>query len=817
MSVNGKIYALDIGPDGTIVRVEDRALTSSPLDVITQGANDPFPGVIFVAAYGADQIVILSPNASTGVTPDPYDRDQDGIDDTIDPFAADPDNGLLDVITAGSVLHWSFVNGESFPNDRETIFDGTGGLFNGGDIGFTGIMTNRGGLPESLYLQDNIIFGGAPGVLQVKEVDSGDPTTDTGRNGFQLGTTVDAGVTTFTVSSLIDNYLDDVGGIPAEEKLSQGIFLGAGDQNNYVSVSLVRLADGQTGFEAVSQFAFDFIGETEPQFEFYAAPELASAGAMDTVQLFLDVDTATAIVTPRWSYDLSGVITTGEGAGIALMGDALKALEGTLTLPDDSGGQVATGLAVGVLSSRSGSAGGGDPLTIAAISAGGDEVFTATIDGVDVTFLPDTQAGNVTITGASKIYGTSETTDFIGTDLDELHTEERYANAGAGWGYDIATGNGTFLVDLYFAEVYFNASGQRIFDVTVEGAMIADNLDLFATVGHDTEYKITVQATVTDGVLDIDFASHVNNAKISAVLVRDMATAPSSFAADWDYLRIEGFGTPPVDTSAPTAMVAVTGGVIADDPVTVTVTYADETALDPATIDLTDLSNTGAGSYATLQDSLIFAQDGLSATATYIVLQDGGWTTDPVTFAVAAGAIADAAGNTNLADTDEFIFQPPPQGDQLVLAVNAGGGAYTTADGVTYSADTYGVGKSWATTTPISGSEDDALYQTENWNKGGFTYDIAIENGIYRVDLHFAEIFKRIDQPGERVFDVLIEDQLLLDDFDIVATTGGQYTAHVESFMVEVTDGSLTMAFAPEVQNPKISAFSIWIDDDMIA
>ena len=39
----------------------------------------------------------------------------------------------------------------------------------------------------------------------------------------------------------------------------------------------------------------------------------------------------------------------------------------------------------------------------------------------------------------------------------------------------------------------------------------------------------------------------------------------------------------------------------------------------------------------------------------------------------------------------------------------------------------------------------------------------------------------------------------------------------VESFVVEVNDGSLTLSGGLEVQNPKISAFSIWIDDDLIA
>lgn len=933
VSFNGSIYAVKMAPDGSVSTVESRALTSAPLDLVTQGAVDPYPGVIFVAAYGADQIVILSPDAGAGVLPDPTDRDQDGIDDTIDPFAADPDNGLLDPINPGEVLFWSFVNGEPFPNDRESLFDGTGGLYNGGDVGFTGIMTNRGGLPESLYVQDNIIFGGAPGVLQVKQVDPGDASTDSQRNGFQIGTTVGEGTNAFTLSSLIDNFLDEVLAV-AGENLSQGIFLGAGDQNNFVSLALVRLADGRTGYEVTSQFAFDFIGETPPQVSFYEVPELAAAGPLDGVELFLDVTVTDGLVTPRWSHEVGGVTSTGTGAAVALQGDALAALEGTLTLPDNSGGQVATGLALGVVSSRAGGSGGGTPGgTVAALSAGGDESFTVEIDGTPVTFVPDTAASNVSLTGASATYGTGESIDFGGGPLNELHTEERYAAGGAPWGYAIESGNGTFQVDLYFAEIYSGtfAPGARVFDLLVEGATVAPALDIFAAVGANAHYVVTVEATVSDGVLDIAFASQVENAKLSGLLVRDLAGAASPFAADWDHLRLEGSGTPPPDLAAPTAALALAGGTVADDPVTLTVTYTDNAALDPATLSLADLTISGAGSYSILSQELTLAPDGSSATASYSIIQDLGWTSEAVTFSLAAGAVADTSGNLSAAASAQFTYDAPPPDvtaptvafalagggtateplqltltysdavaldpatlsladlaisgpgsysilsqdlslapdgmtatasysiaqsggwsseavtfalaegafadaagnlsaaastdflftgpaeDLLVFALNAGGGDYLASDGTLYQADTFGVGSSHGTSAPISGTTDDTLYQSETWNWNQFTYEIPIENGTYRVDLHFAEIYAPLTQPGARVFDIFLEGDLALDDMDPVAAAGGQYAAHVESTMVTVSDGALTLLAVGEVENPKISGISIWQDADSIA
>ena len=814
VSFDGKIYAVEIGPNGEVVSVESRALTSSPLDVVAQGDSDPYPGVIFVAAYGADQIVILSPDLGQGVLPNPNDRDADGIDDTIDAFAADPDNGLADLINPDGILRWSFVNGESFPNDRPTMFDGTGGLFNGGDIGFTGVMTNRGGLPETLHQQENVIWGGAPGVLQVKSVEAGDATTDTQRNGFQLGVTPGAGLESFTVTSLIDNYLDEIAAIPASEKLSQGIFVGAGDQKNFVSVSLVRVADGRVGFEVISQFAFAFVGEAPPVITFYEVPSLASAGALDTITLGFDIDIATAGVTPTWTYRLGAAATSGSGAAVTLQGDALAALRGTLTLPDDSGGQVPTGFAVGVVSSRSQSSGGA---TIAAISAGGDESFTTTIDGTSVTFVPDTQAANVTIVGNTKIASWSESLDITNSSLDELYTEERYAGNAANWGYAINTGNGTFAVDLYFAETWPPAfvDGTRVFGVFIEGVEVAANLDIYQTAGAAfTETVISYNALVTDGVLDISFDNLIQNAKVNAVLVRDVA--PGILAADWDDIEIRGFGTTPPDTAPPVVAISYTGGAVADDPLLVTVTYQDETGLDPSTISTADLVITTSGPAAIeilSPPTLDFAPDGLTATATYNISPIGGWTTELVTFDVASGAISDASGNPNAAANTTFSFDDIGNFDTFVFAVNAGGAAYTTAAGVTYQADPLGAGKkTFQTTAAIAGTEDDVLYQSEVWQSGGFIYNVAVEDGTYRVELNFAEIWSGASSAGIRVFDVFAEDQLIFNDLDIFDTVGSQTALVLEAF-VEVTDGALTLSTSAEAQNPKISAFSIWADD----
>lgn len=61
-------------------------------------------------------------------------------------------------------------------------------------------------------------------------------------------------------------------------------------------------------------------------------------------------------------------------------------------------------------------------------------------------------------------------------------------------------------IKLYFAELYLTAAGQRLIDVEVEGAVLVNNLDVFAEAGGAKKGLVkTVAATVGgDGNLDID-------------------------------------------------------------------------------------------------------------------------------------------------------------------------------------------------------------------------------------------------------------------------------------------------------------------------
>lgn len=144
-----------------------------------------------------------------------------------------------------------------------------------------------------------------------------------------------------------------------------------------------------------------------------------------------------------------------------------------------------------------------------------------------------------------------------------------------------------------------------------------------------------------------------------------------------------------------------------------------------------------------------------------------------------------------------------------VFALNAGGDAFVASSGIVYQADDFGNGNSYQSASAIGGTSEDTLYQTERWKPGGFSYDVAVENGTYDVELNFAEIWSGASSGGQRVFDVFVEDQLVFNDLDISGTVGFNEALDLVG-SVTVTDGALTISTSAEVQNPKISGFSVW-------
>ena len=145
----------------------------------------------------------------------------------------------------------------------------------------------------------------------------------------------------------------------------------------------------------------------------------------------------------------------------------------------------------------------------------------------------------------------------------------------------------------------------------------------------------------------------------------------------------------------------------------------------------------------------------------------------------------------------------------------------TTLDGRVFLADN-GILKSSSDKNTINGlavanTEDDELYQTVRTGSlaGPIEYEIPVTNGAYTVILHFAEVYHGvITDPdevfdGRRIFDVSIEGDMVLNDYDIFADADSQATATSQTVTGVVNDGLMNLVFSPVFDGPAINAFEL--------
>jgi hypothetical protein len=104
----------------------------------------------------------------------------------------------------------------------------------------------------------------------------------------------------------------------------------------------------------------------------------------------------------------------------------------------------------------------------------------------------------------------------------------------------------------------------------------------------------------------------------------------------------------------------------------------------------------------------------------------------------------------------------------------------------------------------INGTDDQALYSNERF--GTFRYDVPVTNGNYNVVLKFCEIYH--NSPGKRVFNVDINGNRVLNNFDILSQVP-KFTALDYTFPVTVTNGRLNISFDPTIDGAKITAIDI--------
>ncbi len=388
-SFNGNIYQHTLTPDGTNYDQKSilfNGFGSIPLDLIALPDGHPYAGTVWAVTYGENNITVFEPAntictdvnspdfdptadddndgysnqdeldnntnpCSGGSTPEDFDKDflsdlndqdddNDGILDINDAYAIDPTNGT----NTNLPINYPFWN-----NDPGTGFSG---------LGFTGLMLDPTGSTDYLtqFDNDNLDFGGATGKASIILVPSGDAieNLNTQQYAFQFGVNVDQNSNPFTISSRIESPFFGINGSPTSPaKLqSAGIFIGTGDQDNYLKIVIGNGLSDDDDINGVEVLLENNGVATRAR---YDIENLLAGNAVD---IFVSVDPLQNNAQPYVSLD-GGITTVRLGPPVTLPQSFLD--------PTD-----AKGLAVGIIATS---------FTNVAVS----EPFSATWDFIKIT------------------------------------------------------------------------------------------------------------------------------------------------------------------------------------------------------------------------------------------------------------------------------------------------------------------------------------------------------------------------------------------------------------------------------------------------
>ncbi len=344
--------------------------------------------------------------------------------------------------------------------------------------------------------------------------------------------------------------------------------------------------------------------------------------------------------------------------------------------------------------------------------------------------------------------------------------------------------------------------------------------------------------TAGDDTLTLEWLHDAENPKVNAIQISQLG----------------GVVNPPSDTTAPvvTSITVENPQNVQDGTRDATVVVTDETGFDIAnlnTLDGSELQFSGIVPSAVSAPVVTLSNDGQTATLVYTLTppaDNNAWPSGVGDIAIAAGVFADAAGNTAEAATGSFIVEPNLDNlvrGNVLRAVNVGTTDTSPAtdlapdplDGNAVDNNRY-AGEIAADSiitdafgNPVAFEADDASYYTSpksngalnnnvdgqlgatGSNAGGVdldgsayhtyrdstadvwtgTYD-GFANGVYIVELHFAELFH--GAANARVGDFSINGVLVGDDYD--AFVAGGDSADAPSFIrvpVEVTNGEIVV------------------------
>ena len=834
-SFAGNIYEFELNAAGDGL-ISDTIFASNfgskPLDITAQGDDSIFPGTIWAATYGANNITVFEPNdffncsgtddpaldedndgysnhdeiangtnpCSPASTPsdedldfisdllDP-DDDNDGVPDTSDPYARDADNGIFTTLP----IIYTLLN-----NDPGFGYGGTG---------FTGLMTDGVTDYQNLIDESDLIIGGTSGIVTNPIVDAGDAlgTNNTQRNALQFGVNVSSDSGPFTIKVAIAGPFFN-SSTPAGFR-SHGFYIGNGDQDNYLKVALNN-NNGDGGIQVIEENNGVF-SET-----IYAESGLLTESAME---LILKVNPIEGTAQP--GYILTNGLETNVGSPILLQGDLLNCVQNNTKA-----------MAVGII----------------ATTAGAPQ-FAVSYDYIEIT--RDVSTASALVDVAPKKTNINASTYSSGSfAITNTSTEGQNISSVT---FNLATG--------MFPDVVYDPDG-------LAGDVVAKPFSAdsgTAATGLTSHVLLDFHNGVDDAVGYNSLQVNFNDFDPGEVFKFSIDNDPTSIRGtsapgpgesgsisgfelvgstvtivydNGETQNVELYRAQPNSLSASTAIVT---NVIPETPTIsvsgisqsqATVNEANHlvTITGPFNTDISLLVVEGAmfvqpeGSYDPdpYEINSVIAIDEIDAN-----LGATGQIEIPITltdsdpeggFNYLAAVTVDENGVTSLLSNVMVLEYDMDYIPTEVIRINAGGPEYTDTQGNVWLADTFFTGgNTYTTTDAINGTVEDTLYQTERFNETA-DYSIPVTSGTYTVTLHFAEIFfgssskPAKNGPGHRVFDVSVENaQATLSDLDLNAIVGPVTAYIVQLDDIVVTDGHLDIDLIDNIQKAKISAIEI--------
>ena len=426
----------------------------------------------------------------------------------------------------------------------------------------------------------------------------------------------------------------------------------------------------------------------------------------------------------------------------------------------------------------------------------------------------------------------------------------------------------TYNVRLHFAELTFGGSGQREFNVAINGTAVLTNFDIFAAGGIDTAVTRQFSAVAsTTGNIVISFTQGAaDNPEVAGIEVLTGSSAGTAPSVPTNLVASSASGTVTLNWSASTGSAPITynvyrgttsGGEGATPIVTgITATsFTDSTVTNGTTYFYIVAATNSVGTSAQSAQASATPQVTGTAPATPTALTAAAgnttvalsWTASsgstPITYnvfrgttaggesatAVATGITATNFTDTGLANGTKFFYvvsatnsigssaksnevsATPSNATAALVQINAGGSA--TAP---FAADTDFNNGNIATTTNaintagVANAAPASVYQSVRWAPA-FSYVIPglTPGSSYNVRLHFVEL--TFAGSGQRVFNVAINGTSVLSNFDVFATAGAQNKALVETFTATADAlGQITVSFTRgSADNPDVAALEV--------